>query len=76
MLPAFFMISLAKNLWASGIDLSARFGEYRATPKWRNASKMPKVSTDQFQVVVDGGRRNLKVRISKRLSGLLQLGGE
>jgi len=37
---------------------------------------MPQVSTDQFQVVVDGRRRNLKIRIRKRLSGLLQLRGE
>lgn len=35
---------------------------------------MPKVPTDQFQIVVDGRRCNLKIRISKRLSGLLQFG--
>ncbi len=37
---------------------------------------MPKIPTDQFQVVIDRRRRNLKIRISKRLPGPLQLGGE
>ena len=37
---------------------------------------MPKVPTDQFQVVIDSRRCDLKIRISKRLSACLQLRGE
>jgi hypothetical protein len=50
---------------------SAEFLESGVTPKLRNAGEIPKVSGDQFQVVIHGSRRNLKIRIRKRLPGLL-----
>ena len=41
-----------------------------------NSGEVSKIPTDQFQVVVDRGCRNLKIRVCKRLPGFLQLGGQ
>jgi hypothetical protein len=56
-----------ESLW------SARIGEYRVQPQLRNTGKMPQVPTDQFQIVVDGRRCDLKICIRQRPSSILQL---